>query len=40
VFENIQLNGTSLLKREGKGKEKTLMRRFVRLLFAKTGIEK
>jgi hypothetical protein len=40
VFENIQLSGISLFKREQKGKENTVMRRFVRLLFTKTGPEK
>jgi hypothetical protein len=40
VFENIQLSGISWFKRQRKGKEYTMMRRFVGLLFTKPGLEK
>jgi hypothetical protein len=40
VFENIQLSGIFWFKRQRKGKEYTMTRRFVRLLFTKPGLEK
>jgi len=40
VFENVQLSGIFWFKRQRKGKEYTMTRRFVRLLFTKPGLEK